>query len=208
MPAPDHARARLGSIFIGAAIGFAPGSAEAHTAFKSLGSFWSGSLHVLTSFDQIGLMLGLAIWASLQRKRRDAAVVGAACLGALLGSLFGWGSSSQFETLLYVAATMFLIGGAGAVALDVGRALLISVAACSGALIGLASEMGRDGMQPGLFALGAAIAAASAVSYGLIAVSPSYPDWVKIALRAGASWIAAIGLMIFALEASRLRGHA
>lgn len=204
----SRVRVRLGSIFIGSAICFAPDSAEAHTAFKNLGSFWSGALHVLTSFDQAGLLLGLAIWASLQRRRLDAPVVGAICLGSLIGSIVGWGTGLQFDALLYVSAMMFLIGVAGATAVNASRALLISAAACSAALIGLASEMGMEGLQPGLFALGAAIAAASLASYGLIAVSPSYPDWVKIALRAGASWIAAIGLMVFAVEVSRLRGHA
>lgn len=197
---------RRGALLIGAAICLPLGSAEAHTAFKSLGSFWSGTLHVLTSFDQAGLLLGLAIWAGLQRQRLDAAVVGAICVGSLLGSLIGWGAGAQFDALVYVSAAMFLIGVAGAAALNMGRSLLIPVAVCS-ALIGLASEMGADGLQHGLVALGGAIAAASIVSYGLIAISEAPPSWLAIAFRAGASWIAAIGLMVFALEYSRLHGH-
>ncbi len=100
---------------------------------------------------------------------------------------------------------MLLIGVAGAATFDLGAALLVFIAACCGVQIGLAVEMGAESMQPALFALGAAIAAASAASYGFIAVAPHYPEWVRIALRAAASWIAAIGLMVLALQLSKLR---
>jgi urease accessory protein len=193
--------------FIVLACWLAPSQAEAHTAFKSLGSFWSGVLHVLTSFDQLGFLLGLSIWVSLQPRRSDASVVGALCLSALFGSLIGWAASVQFDPQASISALMIVVGVAGAAAFRVIEGLLISVAACGGMLIGMASEMGAAGLQPGLVSTGGAIAAASVTSYGLIAITPSYPAWAKIALRAGASWIAAIGLMVFALAYSRFHDY-
>ncbi len=127
----------------------------------------------------------MAIWAGLQRRRLDAPVVGALCAGSLAGSLASWVDGAQFDTLLYLSAAMVLIGIVGAAALNVVSALLNSAAACCGVLIGFASEMGADGLHPALFALGAAIASASVASYGFIAIAPSCPDWIKIALRAG-----------------------
>jgi|GEM_PF-1570856 len=193
--------------FIVLACCFAPSPTEAHTAFKSLGSFWSGVVHVLTSFDQLGFLLGLSIWVSLQPRRSDAPVVGALCLSSLFGSLIGWGSGAQFDPLVYISALMVVVGVAGAAAFNVIGGFLISIAACGGTLIGMASEMGAMGLNIGLVALGGAMAAASVTSYGLIAITPSYPAWGKIALRAGASWIAAIGLMVFALAYSRIHDH-
>ncbi|HTV34004.1 MAG TPA: HupE/UreJ family protein [Methylocella sp.] len=189
------------------ALGFAPNSAEAHTAFKTLGSFWSGVLHVLTSFDQLGFLLGLSIWVSLQARRSDAPVVGTLCLSSLFGSLVAWETGTQFDSLVYISVLMVVVGVAGATAFHVIEKLLIAVAACGGTLIGMASEMGAAGLQTGLVALGGSIATGSITSYGLIAITPSYPAWGKIALRATASWIAAIGLMTFALEVSRLHGR-
>ena len=193
--------------FVCAAIYFGPDPAEAHTAFKTLGSFWSGALHVLTSFDQMGLLLALAIWASLQTQRRDAPVVGAVCLGSLFGSLISWAVGAQFDTLFYTSALMVVIGVAGAVALDAVKGVLVVIAASGGALIGITSEINIEGLQRGLIALGAAIAAASTTSYGLIGIAPALPGWMRVAVRAAASWIAAIGLMVFALEYSQLHGH-
>nr|CAJ01594.1 hypothetical protein orf21 [Methylocapsa acidiphila] len=163
---------------------------------------------MLTSFDQIALLVGLAIWASLQSRRGDAPIVGTLCLGSWAGSLAVFASAAQFDPLVYASALMVLIGIAGAAALDLGKTTLILIAACCGFLIGLASQMGAEGLQPALFGLGAAIAACSLVSYGFIAIAPSAPNWAKIALRAGASWIAAIGLMVFALQFAHLRGRA
>jgi hydrogenase/urease accessory protein HupE len=201
------ARGWRGRIFVGLAVCCVPGSAEAHAAFKNMGSFWSGVLHPLTSFDQVGFLLGLAIWASFQDPRLDAPVVGTVFVGSLFGSLVAWRTGWEFDTLLYVSALMVLIGLAGAARLTVGKAPLISVAACGSSLVGIASTGGMGGLTPGLFALGAAVASASVTSYGLIAAARSGPAWVKIAFRASASWITAIGLMVFALEYSRLSGH-
>ena len=193
-------------VFVGLVLCSLPSSAEAHTAFKNLGSFWSGVLHPLTSFDQVGLLLGLAIWAGFQDPRLQAAVVAVVFAGSLFGGLTAWWLGWEFETLLYVSALMVLIGLAGAARLSAGKALLFCVATCGSSLVGIASAGGMGGLTPGLFALGAAVAVASITSYGLIAAAHSGPAWFEIALRASASWITAIGLMVFAWEYRRLSG--
>ena len=49
-------------LVLGVAFCLIPASAEAHTALQGVGSFWSGVVHLLTSLDQLGFLLGLAIW--------------------------------------------------------------------------------------------------------------------------------------------------
>jgi hydrogenase/urease accessory protein HupE len=185
-----------------------PSRAEAHTAFDSLGSFWSGVLHVLTAVDQLGVLLGLAIWAGLQRRRTDPFIVGAVLICSLLGAgasgLFGL----RFNAALPLSATMFLLGVAAAAAVRIGRAWLLTIASSCGALIGAANVADSPASQLWLFALGLSIATASTVSYGLIGTAHAPGrEWLSISFRVGASWIGATGLMVCALEYARLAPH-
>src|SRR6516225_822938 len=79
-----------------------PLRAEAHTALQGVGSFWSGVAHLLTSLDQLGFLLGLAIWTSFQERRLDARVIGTAFVAALIGVWLG--VSFGEVTLFHLAA--------------------------------------------------------------------------------------------------------
>ncbi|HJU18464.1 MAG TPA: hypothetical protein VJ770_18595, partial [Stellaceae bacterium] len=82
------------------------------------------------------------------------------------------------------------------------------IAAVGGSVVGgSAAPALAAGLSGALFAIGAATALASVLSYGLIATAKAKADWTLIALRAGASWIAAIGVMIFAFASTQLLGH-
>jgi hydrogenase/urease accessory protein HupE len=192
-----------------ALIAFMPSRAEAHAAFDSLGSFWSGVLHVLTAVDQLGVLLGLAIWVGLQQRQRiNSSIVGAILVCSLLGAgvsgMLGW----RFNTALLLSATMFLLGAAAAAAIRIGAVLLLIIASWCGALIGAADAVDSGGSQLWLFALGLSVAAASTASYGLIGTAhvPGR-EWLSISFRVGASWIGATGLMVCALEYARLARH-
>jgi hypothetical protein len=172
-----------------------------------MGSFWSGVAHVLTSVDQIALLLGLAIWVGFHDRRSDAPVVGAAFLASLAGVALAPRIGLHFDFSSLVAALMVIVGLAGAARFQVGRGPLIGVASAGGLLAGAASSAGAAGVSLGLFSLGGSIGAASVIGWGLIATRRVNFDWGRLALRAGASWIAAIGLMIVALACSRYFGR-
>jgi hydrogenase/urease accessory protein HupE len=187
---------------------FMPSRAEAHTAFDGLGSFWSGVLHVLTAVDQLGVLLGLAIWAGLQRRRIDSSIVGAVLLCSLLGAAVSGVLGLRFNAALPLSATMFLLGAATAAAVRIGAAWLLTIASACGALIGAADAVEPGESQLWLFALGLSIATASTVSYGLIGTAHAPGrEWLRISFRVGASWIGAAGLMVCALEYARLARH-
>jgi hydrogenase/urease accessory protein HupE len=182
-----------------------PSRAEAHTAFDSLGSFWSGVLHVLTAVDQLGVLLGLAIWAGLQRRRIDSSIVGVVLICSLLGAGVSGLLRLRFNAALPLSATMFLLGVAAAAAVRIGPAWLLMIASWCGVLIGAADVADSPAPQLWLFALGLSIATASIVSYGLIATAHAPGrEWLSISFRVGASWIGATGLMVCALEYARL----
>jgi urease accessory protein len=174
-------------LVLGVAFCLIPASAEAHTALQGVGSFWSGVVHLLTSLDQLGFLLGLAIWTSFQDRRLDARVIAAAFVAALAGVWFGasFGEAGRLDLAAAAAALMTAAGLAGAMRLRVGGAAGADAAA---------------GLSIALFSLGGSIAAASVLSYGLLAARRLETEWGRIARRAGASWIAAIGLMVLALS--------
>jgi urease accessory protein len=187
-----------------------PASAEAHTAVQGVGSFWSGVAHLLTSLDQLGFLLGLAIWTSFQDRRLDARIIAAAFGTALLGVCVGarLGAPGRIDLAAAAAALMVVVGLAGAMRLPAGAAALLCLASAGGLVGGAASADATSGLSVVLFALGASVASASVLSYGLLAARRLEPEWGYIARRAGASWIAAIGLIVLALSFSRHGGPA
>jgi hydrogenase/urease accessory protein HupE len=184
-----------------------PASANAHTALLGVGGFWSGVAHLLTSPDQLALLLGLAIWTSFQDARLHARVIGASFLAVLAGALIGAGifAGTRLNLTPAGAALMMVVGLAGAIRLRVGAVPLISLALVAGLACGAAGANAVSGLPVSLFSLGGSIAAASVLSYALLAARRLESEWGGVARRAGASWIAAIGLMMLAFSVS---GHA
>jgi hypothetical protein len=206
------------SIVTSLAVYLIPASANAHTALLGVGGFWSGVAHLLTSPDQLALLLGLAIWTSFHDARLGARVVGhdarlgarvvgASFLAVLAGAWIGAGifAGTRLNLAPAGAALMMVVGLAGAIRLRVGAVPLISLALVAGLACGAASADAVSGLSVSLFSLGGSIAAASVLSYALLAARRLESEWGGVARRAGASWIAAIGLMMLAFSVS---GHA
>jgi urease accessory protein len=191
------------------AVCLVPASADAHTALRGVGSVWSGVAHLLTSLDQLGFLLGLAIWTSFQDPRLDARIIAAAFAAALVGMWLGagFGEAGRLDLAAAPAALMLAVGLAGAVHLRVGAAPVLGLALVGGLVGGAAGADAAAGLSVGLFSLGGSIAAASVLSYGLLAARRLETEWGRIARRAGASWIAAIGLMVLALSVARHTGR-
>jgi urease accessory protein len=181
-------------------------SAEAHTALQGVGSFWSGVIHQITSLDQLGFLLGLAIWTSFHDRRLDARVIATACPASVVGVWFGaYVDAAEWLNLATAtAALMTTVGLAGAARLRVGVVPLLGLALIGSLVGGAAGAEAAGRLSVAIFSLGGSIATASILSYGLLAARRLPADWGSIARRAGASWIAAIGLMVLALS---LAGH-
>jgi hydrogenase/urease accessory protein HupE len=175
---------------------------------QGVGSFWSGVAHLLTSLDQLAFLLGLAIWTSFQDRRLDARVIAVASAAALAGVWMGQGIGGlpQIDFAAPAAALMIVVGLAGAMGMRGRVAVLLGLAALGGIVGGAAGVDATSGLSVVLFSLGAAIATASVLSYGLLAARRLEAEWGRIARRAGASWIAAIGLLVLALSLARRGG--
>jgi urease accessory protein len=179
-----------------------PISAEAHTALQGVGSFWSGVAHLLTSLDQLGFLLGLAVWTSFHDRRLDARVIAAAFAAGFAGVWLGArvGAAERLDLAAATAALMAAVGLAGAARLRLGTAPPLALAIIGGLVGSAAGADATAGLSVALFSLGVAIATASVLSYGVLAARRLDAEWGGVARRAGASWIAAIGLMVLALS--------
>ena len=211
MPAHSGAGSAKGltCLVVGVAAFLVPVSAEAHTALQGVGSFWSGVAHLLTSLDQLGFLLGLAIWTSFQDRRFDARVIAAAFGAGLLGVwvVVGIAENGRIDLAAPAAVLMIVVGLAGALRVRASAGVLPGLAGLGGFVGGAASADATSGLSIALFALGMSIAGASVLSYTLLAARRLEAEWGGIARRAGASWIAAIGLMVLALSMVRHTGR-
>jgi hypothetical protein len=169
-----------------------------------MGSFWSGAAHLLTSLDQLCVLVGLAIWISFLDRRLDARVIGLVFAGMFIGAVAD--PDGRIGVAGVIAALMTIVGLAGATRLRVGAIPVLGLASIGGLIGGAASASGAAGLSLALFSLGSAIAGASVLSYGFLVARRVDVEWGRIALRAGASWIAAAGLMLFAFSVSHGRG--
>ena len=121
-----------------------------------------------------------------------------AFIGVFLG--VGLGAAARLDMAAALAALMIVVGLAGALRLRAGAVSLLGLAAVGGLIVGAAAAEATPGLSVALFSLGGAIATASVLSYGVLATRRLDLEWGRIARRAGASWIAAIGLMVLALS--------
>jgi hydrogenase/urease accessory protein HupE len=180
------------------AVWLVPRPAAAHTLFQGVGSLWSGVAHLLTSPAQLAFLVGLAIWTSFQDFRLDPRVIAATLAATFAGGAIAPVLGTAGESAPLGAALMLLIGLAAAARLRIGAAPVIGLASVGGLVGGAAGGSVGSGLPQILSALGGSLAGASVLSYGLLGARRLDAEWGRIALRAAASWIAAIGLMMLA----------
>jgi hydrogenase/urease accessory protein HupE len=211
MPGHEQARSpiRTRAIALALAVCLIPTWAEAHTGLLGVGSFWSGVTHLLTSPDQLAFLLGLAIWTSFQDAHLDTRVVSVASSAVLIGVWVGVGLAAGARLNLLPAGTalMVTVGLAGAVRLRVGALPLLALSLVGGVVCGIASADAMSGTSVVLFSLGGSIMAASVLSYGLLAARQLESEWGSVVRRTGASWIAAIGVIVLAFLISSQAGR-
>ena len=182
-----------------AVIGFG-GPARAHIVASRLGDFYGGALHPLSGLPDAVLWLALGMLAATQTARwtRWLVIVFPAGLlaGFALGLTLGW----TRDSMLLDAALMALLGGLVAAAIRVPGPMLLGLAFGLSAFRGAANASGVEaGTDATLFAAGLTAAGYAAITLTASLFSNAGPGgsgWRSIAIRAGGSWIAAIGLMV------------
>ena len=195
LPAP---RATLAA----AATLLAPGIAQAHTVSASLGDFYGGGLHLLSSPEQllavvgVGLLLGQGD-RDAAHKRVVLALPPALAAGVLATALVGpWP-----ETPWVGAGLLVMLGGLVAAALHPPRAALAALIVLVGVACGLANGPAlTPATDVRLFIPGVALAGFLVALYAMLLAQAARPFWATIALRIAGSWIAATGLLVLGMR--------
>lgn len=184
------------------ALALCPLSAEAHLSSTGLGPVYDGIAHFFTSPEDLLSALALALWAGLRGaahgRRVLLALPGAWLLGALLGA---HAPAAEGGAL---GASLGLLLPGGLLAADA----KLSPRATSALAVGLGLHHGY-GNGAGLgasWSAAAALLGLAASVFTLVALAsafaaPRRAAWARIAVRVAGSWIAAIGVLTFALAA-------
>jgi hydrogenase/urease accessory protein HupE len=193
---------------IGALAVLFPTASQAHLVNTRLGDFYDGALHPMTGFEFALPWLALVILAALQGPVRGRWLILAFPIGLLLGAaLSAWQPGLPFVQIVNVAA----IAGIGllvALAMPLPTPLFLAL----GFVVGLANgyENGEAMVYNtdrflficGVTAIGYVFATLALALISLFL--DGREGWRAIALRAGGSWIAAVGIMVAGFQISTL----
>jgi len=174
--------------------------AEAHIVASRLGDFYAGALHPLMGLQDVILWTALGVLAGMQPPARARWLVLLFPAGLLTGFAFGVKAGVTDGSALVDAGMMVTLGALLALAVRLPGPILCGIAMLLAAVRGFANAggVGPENSVP-LFAAGFAVAGYAAITLtAAAALAFQRPDqgWRTIALRAGGSWVAAIGIMV------------
>ena len=201
---------RVAPSVLGFLLAGAPSLAHAHLVNTRLGDFYGGMLHPLTGFEYALPWLAVAILAAFQGPRNGRWLFLVFPLGLLLGAgLFmvapGW-SFAPFVNVVLIAGVGLLVALAAVLPFPAFIALAAVMAVAHGYdnAQAMAYDTDRVLFIGGITAIGYAfIAMATGFCVAFLAGSGG---WRPVALRAGGSWIAAVGLMVLGFQLVRAGG--
>ena len=178
----------------------ASGPASAHIVSSRLGDFYGGALHPLTALPDLVIWLALGLVAALQPPHWARWIVPAFPAGLLAGFVAGIAAGWHTDPIALSAALMIGLGLLAAAAARLPGGVLLLLAVVVGIVRGAANASGLDPeTDPVLFGAGlllAGYAVVTLVATFAVTFRRAGTPWRTIALRAGGSWIAAVGLMI------------
>lgn len=177
---------------------FLPQSAFAHLVSTRFGEFYSGVLHPMTTLLHLLPWMAIALLCGLQQQQscsRWALILfpGVTFFGALIGSQF-----VQPDWIHLLNMTSFLIGLLVALALNLKLPILIFLLTIFGFSHGFANgDTGLRGAELVLYVSGVAVAAYLLMTLLSAAakLAVNQGGWGSVAIRAGGSWIMAVGIL-------------
>lgn len=184
------------------------GPSEAHLVSTRLGDFYDGALHPLTGFEFALPWLALIILAALQGPARGRWLIAAFPAGLLLGAaLSAWMPHLrfvEFANIAAIAGTGLLVALALPLSVPMFMALCVLVGMANGYENGEAMLFSTDRFLfiSGVTTVGYAFATLALALVTQFLKGPG--GWRAIALRAGGSWIAAVGIMVAGFQLAAL----
>jgi hypothetical protein len=171
-------------------------AAEAHLMSSGLGPWYDGVLHLLVTPGDLLLVMALALYAGLRGADSGRALLFALPGAWLASGLYGLTSSTELLWPLAAPLALITVGVLTAADVRLPRYALVLLAVAIGSLQGLQNGSALA-LSGGGFGSLFGIVSAGFVIVALLAAlaTAQHAGWQRVALRAGGSWIAAIGLL-------------
>lgn len=173
-----------------------PSSTSAHLVTTGLGPVYDGVSHLFVTFDDLLPVVAMAILAGLQGPVAGRRTLFALPFAWLVAGLAGHASGTSILPLGGTALSLLVLGTLGAADRRLDLRVVTALAAVLGIVHGWenGASLALDGRSAsGLVGIGGSIFVVSALVGAW--VSSLRPPWTRIAVRAAASWVAAIGLL-------------
>ena len=174
-----------------------PRTASAHLVESGFGDFYDGALHLMVTPGDLLIVVGIALLGGLQ---------GSAVARAMLVSLLaGWVAGGLISLVLpatfsFDRIVVFAFGVLGVLVLidrRLPRSLIIAVAIAVGVAQGLSAALSiRDQAVSWLWLAGALSSLAIIATLLAALVVAARAPWMKIAVRAVGSWLAAVSVLM------------
>jgi len=182
----------------------APGEAQAHLVNTTLGDFYDGMLHPLTGFEDVLPWFALAILAAFQGPQRARWLLVAFPLGLLAGGGL-WMAMPKIAYVPVVGAALIAVTGlAVATAVVLPLPVLTALGGLVGLVHGYQNAQAMTGLTDQLLFVSGVVATGylciTLVSAVALAFLRGSGGWRAVALRAGGSWVAAVGIMVLGLQ--------
>jgi urease accessory protein len=194
-----------------ACVGFAvsvPAQAHAHLVNTRLGDFYGGMLHPLTGIEDMLPWFALAVLAALQGPQRARWLIAVFPLGLLAGAVLSIYVPALPISPAVGAGLLAVTGLAVAAAVKLPLPLLVVLGTAIALLHGYHNGQAMAASTDPLLFICGLTATGYVYLTVLTAIGIAFLEgtggWRPIALRAGGSWAAAVGLMVLGLQ---LRGH-
>lgn len=183
----------------------APTLAHAHLVTTRLGDFYGGALHPLTDLQQMLPWLALAALAAFQGARQARWVILVFPLALAAGGTAALLVPPPLPFQSLVGLLLVAVTGLGvAAAARLPLAALLALALVTGALHGYENGIAMTSATDGVLFLSGMTATGYVAMALMIGAALAFLNgvggWRPIALRAGGSWVAAVGIMVLGLH--------
>lgn len=183
------------------------GSAQAHAPSSTVGDFYAGALHPLTSLEHVLAFIAFGLLGGQQGERAQPAVlIFAAAL--IAGAALARVSPALPAIDLVNIGSAVILGLLVAAAFRLPLAVLYAIAAIFGLTHGYSNGAAMMApLKPWLYLPGVGLSGLLVAAYGFVIldwVARRNSTWMPIAVRVAGSWIAAIGILVLGVTARSL----
>jgi hydrogenase/urease accessory protein HupE len=179
----------------GAVIAGLPVAAEAHLVSTGVGPFHDGMAHFFLSLEELLPVLGVALLAGLGGPRHGRWTIAVLPPAWLAGASLGAGTLGAAPAPLVMVSLAMVPGALAALDWRFPVWLVATLTGLLGLAAGLANGAAIAEAGGWRAVLGAVTMAFIAATFTAAVVVSLRAPWSRIAVRAAASWIAAVGLL-------------